>query len=181
MTEQNNHPKNIRAPLSRLTSYAEDFLQRGRKRRRSSDGILKPPTAHNPSGGSTTLRGRARRRSTSDVSARTGSGSGSQHRTNTVSPLGMKRQQKPPRTSSKPKKRSQSPSRSRSGQRNVTPPRRRQRTASRSRKHGTDEEAKDSVAEELVDGMNVSAVVERIRSGRGTNVFKDNVIHVQSN
>ena len=107
--------------------------ERGRKRRRTSDEVTSQPAAHNPSGESTTLRGRGRRRSASGISSQ--SDDTSRPPTRTLSPPIRKYQKKTLPRELAQKKRSQSPSRSRSGDRDRTPRRRRQRTTSRSRNH----------------------------------------------
>lgn len=122
--------------LFKAATLDDDAFQRGRKRRRSSDGLMNQPTAHNPSGGSTTLRGRGRRRSASEASSR--SDNTTKPRTRSASPPGRKYQKKAQKVDFEKKRRSQSPSRSRSRKGDGTPRRRRQRTASRSRSHGVE-------------------------------------------
>jgi hypothetical protein len=114
--------------------------ERGRKRRRTSDDVTAHPVAHNPSGESTTLRGRGRRRSASGASSQ--SDGMSKPRTRTLSTPMRKYQKKTVLLEPAQKKRSQSPSRSRSRGRDRTPRRRRQRTKSRSRSHGVEQAAK---------------------------------------
>jgi hypothetical protein len=117
----------------------EGFSPRGRKRRRPSDGVT--PPVHNPSGGSTTMRGRGRRRSTSDISSRSENSSKPSLLVRTQ--LGRKHQKKIPKSSVETKRRSQSPSRSRTRGAERTPTRRRQRTTSRSRSHGMEKGGRD--------------------------------------
>jgi len=116
----------------------DDEVQRGRKRRRSSNNS---PPPHLTSNGSTTLRGRARRRSPSFTL------SDSFERVRSPSP-GNEKRKSPGRKYAKrdflkeKKRRSQSLSRSRTRgtagdeREETVKPRRRQRTRSRSRKHG---------------------------------------------
>jgi len=137
-----------------LLDIPEDEHQRGRKRRRSS-AAANSPTGQIPSGGSTTLRGRGRRRSLSPAQSfpqdTTSLHIEEKHRS--ASPHGRK---SPGRKYQKKylevvqerkKRRSQSPSRSRSkGRREGTPkPRRRQRTRTRSRSHGEDKRVDERV------------------------------------
>jgi hypothetical protein len=131
------------APNDILTADEQDgFSPRGRKRRRPSDGIA--PPVHNPSGGSTTMRGRGRRRSTSDVSSRSENSSKPSLLVRTQP--GRKHQKKIPKSGLETKKRSQSPSRSRTRGAEGTPTRRRQRTTSRSRSHDMEKGGKDRLS-----------------------------------
>jgi len=112
----------------------DDDSQRGRKRRRSEASTTPAPTVHNPSGGSTTLRGRGRRRSSSQAGSDTTDPTlTSNTKLRSSFPPGRKYQKKFPEVEKK--RRSQSPSRSRSKEGQRTPRRRRQRTRSRSRIH----------------------------------------------
>ncbi len=120
--------------------------ERGRKRRRASDDVTAQPVAHNPSGESTTLRGRGRRRSASGASSQ--SDGTSKPRTRHLSPPIRKYQKKTLLVDPAQKKRSQSPSRSRSRDRDKTPRRRRQRTTSRSRSHKTEKCSKQGANQE---------------------------------
>jgi hypothetical protein len=120
--------------------------ERGRKRRRTSDEVSSQPAAHNPSGESTTLRGRGRRRSASGTSSQ--SDDASKPPARTISPPIRKYQKKTLPRQLAQKKRSQSPSRSRSGDRDRTPRRRRQRTTSRSRSHEAEKSDKQVLKEE---------------------------------
>lgn len=88
--------------LFKTATLDDDAFQRGRKRRRSSDGIMNQSTAHNPSGGSTTLRGRGRRRSASEVSSR--SDNTTKPRTRSASPPGRKYQKQAQRVDFEEKK-----------------------------------------------------------------------------
>lgn len=114
-----------------LPLSVDDDSQRGRKRRRSEASTTPAPTVHNPSGGSTTLRGRGRRRSSSQAGSDTTDPTLTKPRSSF--PPGRKYQKKFPEVERK--RRSQSPSRSRSKEGQRTPRRRRQRTRSRSRTH----------------------------------------------
>jgi len=135
-------------PHSHLLDIPTDEeLQRGRKRRRSSETS---PPMHLTSNGSTNLRGRGRRRSVSQSNSFTKS-SFEEH-ARSASPgrksPGKKYQKKLKDVKSRleKKRRSQSPSRSRSmgHEGKGTPkPRRRQRTRTRSRSHGGKEEEKE--------------------------------------
>jgi hypothetical protein len=120
--------------------------ERGRKRRRASDDVTSQPAAHNPSGESTTLRGRGRRRSASGTSSQSDDTSKTPHRT--MSPPIRKYQKKTLPRELAQKKRSQSPSRSRSRDRDRTPRRRRQRTTSRSRSHEAEKGGKQTLKQE---------------------------------
>lgn len=134
-------------PQSHLLDIpADEELQRGRKRRRSSGAS---PPMHLTSNVSTNLRGRGRRRSVSQSNSFTQSSF--EERARSASPgrksPGKKYQKKlaDVRNRLEKKRRSQSPSRSRSmGQegKGTPKPRRRQRTRTRSRTHGGKEEEK---------------------------------------
>lgn len=117
-----------------ITFPEDESLQRGRKRRRTSDDVTLQSVGQNPSGESTTLRGRGRRRSASGATSQ--SDSTSKPRTQPMSSPGWKYQKNVLPRELAQKKRSQSPSRSRSKDGDRTPRRRRQRTTSRSRSHG---------------------------------------------
>ncbi len=144
---------------SHLLEIPDEEVQRGRKRRRSSGD-------HTSTTGSTTLRGRGRRRS---LSASIQSSGVLEERTRSRSPgrksPGKKYAKKYLEVASRvdKKRRSQSPSRSRSlgqqGERKSTPkPRRRQRTRSRSRIHGEkkSEEGKNELGSASVDPTEVA-------------------------
>ena len=137
---------------------ADEELQRGRKRRRSSGAS--PPT-HLTSNGSTNLRGRGRRRSMSQSNSFTKSPF--EECARSASPgrksPGKKYQKKLAgvRSRLEKKRRSQSPSRSRSmGQegKGTPKPRRRQRTRTRSRSHVA-EKKEEKVREEKSVGKEV--------------------------
>jgi hypothetical protein len=119
------------------TEEQEDFSPRGRKRRQTSESATSPPIlAQNSPSGSTTMRGRGRRRSTSGISSQ--SDNASKPSTLVYTQPGRKCQTKLLKHSAETKKRSKSPSRSRIKGVERTPRRRRQRTTSRSRSHGTE-------------------------------------------
>jgi hypothetical protein len=130
--------------------------ERGRNRRRTSDDVTSQPAAHNPSGESTTLRGRGRRRSVSGMSSQ--SDDTSKPPTRTMSPPIRKYQKKALPREVTQKKRSQSPSRSRSRDRDRTPRRRRQRTTSRSRSHEPEKSGKHVLTQEESDQRKKSGV-----------------------
>ena len=148
-----------------LDMPTEEEVQRGRKRRRSSE--LCPPM-HLTSNGSTNLRGRGRHRSVSHSNSF--QRSSVEERAQSTSPHrkspGKKYQKKlmVVRMRLEKKRRSQSPSRSRSHgreEKGSPKPRRRQRTRSRSRSHGREKEAKEAgEGEGGVKDVGESAVVD---------------------
>jgi len=130
-----------------LLDVPDDDFQRGRKRRRSSGNT---PPIKTPSTGSSTLRGRPRRRSLSKtfspsqaLPSQSISSDDKRKELRTRLPKGKrspkwKYQKKNEANLMVPdtkRRRSQSPSRSRSGADGTPKPRRRQRTSSRSRRH----------------------------------------------
>jgi hypothetical protein len=120
----------------------DEALQRGRKRRRTSDfiGLVTQKIKKNPSTGSSTLRGRARQRSVSGCGSKSDDGRSAASRSKSATERERKDSRKYLKVIYTLRKRSQSPSRSRSRENDQTPPRRRQRTKSRSRSHNGLEE-----------------------------------------
>lgn len=127
-----------------LLEVPDEENQRGRKRRRSS--------AHTSSAGSTTLRGRGRRRS---LSANDAIEERPSSRSPELKSPGKKYAKKYQEVGNRvdKKRRSQSPSRSRSlGCKGTPKPRRRQRTRSRSRIH--EDEKSEKKEESALGGIN---------------------------